>query len=78
MRGLRAVEAHLDHPSTGEFCHGDGLSLADVCTVPQLWSARRAGLDLSDCPRLTRIADACAELDAFRRAAPEAQPDFES
>jgi len=78
LRGLRAVEAHLDHPAAGEFCHGDRPTLADVCVVPQVVSARRAGLDLSSCPRLSRIADACLELEAFRLAAPEAQPDFEA
>jgi hypothetical protein len=43
--------------------------------VPQLFGARRFGVDLGALPTLARIASACGELDAFRRAAPEAQPD---
>jgi maleylacetoacetate isomerase len=61
--------------TTGPFLFGDSPGLADVCLVPQLYNARRYGLALDAYPRLTAVDAACATLDAFRRAAPEVQPD---
>ena len=37
LEGLKHLEAMLDSPETGKFCHGDTLSLADCCLVPQVW-----------------------------------------
>jgi len=77
-RGLSAVEAMLaGHPSTGKFCHGDRVSLADVLMVPQVANARRFDCDLSKMPTITRIVEECNALDAFARALPERQPDAE-
>ncbi|WP_028917592.1 maleylacetoacetate isomerase [Pseudoxanthomonas sp. J35] len=74
--GLDAFEALVaDDPSTGSFCHGDVPGLADCCLVPQLYNARRFGIDVARWPTLARIERACLELAAFRAAAPEAQPD---
>jgi len=74
-RGFTALEALIaDHPETGEFCHGDTPTLADVCLVPQLYNARRGRLDLPPFPNLVRIDANCRALDAFARAAPEEQP----
>ncbi len=74
-RGLAAVEAHLaDDPRTGHFCHGDAPTLADVCLVPQVANARRAGLDFARYPNVARVCDTAMALPAFERAAPEAQP----
>jgi maleylacetoacetate isomerase len=74
--GLDAVEAVLaDNPSTGTFCEGDIPTLADCCLVPQVYNAKRAGLDLAKWPYIRRINAACAELDAFQAARPEIQPD---
>jgi maleylacetoacetate isomerase/maleylpyruvate isomerase len=76
--GLQAVEAMLAGDArTGAFCHGDTPGLADCCLVPQVFNARRFGCDLSAMPTVLRIAEHCAGLEAFRRAAPEAQPDAE-
>lgn len=76
--GLAAVEQTLTNsPHTGVFCFGDAPSLADICLVPQVYNARRFNSDLSGCPTVVRIADHCATLDAFARAAPDKQPDAE-
>jgi maleylpyruvate isomerase len=72
--GLTALEAAVKG-GAGRFCHGDAVTLADLCLVPQLYGARRFGVDLSPCPTLVRIDGACRELEAFRLAEPEAQPD---
>jgi glutathione S-transferase len=43
--------------------------------VPQLYGCRRFGVDLAPYPTLVRVEAACRELEAFRRAEPEVQPD---
>ena len=57
------------------FCFGDGPGWADLHLVPQMANARRFACDLSPYPRLLAVHARCEELDAFRRARPEAQPD---
>ncbi|CAN7234905.1 maleylacetoacetate isomerase [Pararhizobium sp. LjRoot235] len=69
--GLGAFERMLDSPETGEFCHGDQPSMADLCLVPQIYNARRWGIDLSACPRATVIAGNCEQLPVFARAHPD-------
>ena len=74
--GFRAVEDVLkDNPSTGTFCEGDVPSIADCCLVPQVYNARRVGVDLSPYPTIARINAACLEIEAFDAARPERQPD---
>jgi maleylacetoacetate isomerase len=74
--GLAALERMLaDNAATGRYCHGHTPGLADACLVPQVYNARRWKLPLESYPTIVRIAEACNELEAFRRAAPEAQPD---
>ena len=75
--GLDAFEARLAEPETGTFCHGDAPGMADAVLVPQLFNARRFGLDLAPYPRALRVEAACAALPAFVEAAPERQPDAE-
>lgn len=72
--GLAAVDALV--AGEGRYCFGDAVTLADLCLVPQLYNARRFGVDLA-WPRLLAIEAACANLPAFRDAAPERQPDAE-
>jgi maleylacetoacetate isomerase len=74
--GLAAFETMLsDHPSTGDFCDGHMPTLADCCLIPQLYNARRFGIDLSAYPTIQRIETACLALPAFDAARPERQPD---
>ncbi|MGH8225996.1 MAG: maleylacetoacetate isomerase [Gammaproteobacteria bacterium] len=73
--GFEALEAMLADSRTGRFCHDNTPGLADLCLVPQVYNARRFECDLAPYPTIVRIDAACAELEAFTRAAPEAQPD---
>jgi maleylacetoacetate isomerase len=73
--GLDALEKELASPATGTFCHGDAPTIADACLVPQVHAARRWGLEVERWPILTRIARHADTLEAFRKAAPESQPD---
>ena len=69
--GLAAVEAMLDHPATGAFCHGDRVSLADICLVPQLYNADRWGVSLGAMPRIRRIRAALDSIPAVAAAHPD-------
>ena len=76
--GLLAYQA-LCEPLAGRFSVGDTPSLAECLLVPQLYNARRFAIDVEEeLPLLARIDSACAELDAFRAAHPDNQPDAPS
>lgn len=71
-----AVERMLaDDTRTGDFCHGDRPGLADACLYAQVINNKRFDVDMAPYPVITRVFGACEQLDAFRRAAPMAQPD---
>ena len=74
--GFDALEALLAADTArGDFCFGRAPTLADVYLVPQVESARRFGVDPARWPNILAVDTACAALDAFRLAAPAAQPD---
>lgn len=74
--GFDALEAMLSREAgSGDFCHGDTPTLADLCLVPQVFNAERFECDLSPYPRIQRITANCRALPAFQQAAPEVQPD---
>jgi maleylpyruvate isomerase len=76
--GLEAIEAQLRQAHRpGEFCVGATPTIADCCLVPQLFNARRFGVDLSPYPTLIAIDKACQQLKAFADAHPDRQPDAE-
>ncbi|HUL59837.1 MAG TPA: maleylacetoacetate isomerase [Anaeromyxobacteraceae bacterium] len=59
----------------GRFSFGDAPGLADCYLVPQLYAARRFGVDLAAYPTLRRVEEACQALAAFQAAHPDRQPD---
>jgi maleylpyruvate isomerase len=76
VAGFDAYEALLaSTPPSAPFSHGREPMLADIYLIPQIESARRFGVDLNRWPRLISIEAACLQIEAFRRAAPMAQPD---
>jgi maleylpyruvate isomerase len=72
-KGMAAVEA-VAVTTAGRHAVGDALSFADVCVAPQMYFARRFGIDLDRYPTMQRIEEACSELPAFRQAHAERQP----
>jgi maleylpyruvate isomerase len=74
--GFDAVEARL-RQTRGPFAFGERPTLADICIVPQMFNARRFGVDLAPYERICEI-DAIAEtVDAFASARPDRQSDAE-
>lgn len=70
--GFEAIDTELwAGGQTGAFCHGDSVSLADVCLVLRVANARRFEVDMAPYPIITRIDAACREIEAFAKAAPE-------
>ena len=74
--GFDAFEALIAADKTrGRFSFGDTPTLADVYLIPQVESARRFNVDMNRWPLISAIDKVCGELDAFKKAAPMAQPD---
>lgn len=70
-KGLIAFNAMLDHPATGRFCHGDRVTLPDLCLVPQVYNAARVGIDVTSYAHIARImANLCA-IPAVAAAHPD-------
>ncbi len=72
-RGLAAFEAQAS--SEGPFSFGETFSIADACLVPQVYAARRYGVDLAPFPKLVRADAAACALPFVAAAKPEAQGD---
>ncbi len=74
--GFRAFEVLAEACSdAGRFSVGDALSFADVWLVPQVYNARRFGVDLAPFPTITEIEQHCASLEPVAAAHPARQPD---
>ncbi|NOZ65407.1 MAG: maleylacetoacetate isomerase [Alphaproteobacteria bacterium] len=76
--GFRALETELARSDMrGDYCVGDSPTIADCCLIPQIFNARRFGLDMSAYPTLVKIENTCAALGAFQDAHPSKQDDAE-
>ena len=72
--GFKAVEEVLAE-SAGKFCVGDTPTMADFCLIPQIYNARRFGVDLTQFPVIMRVHDALEQLDFAKASHPDQQPD---
>jgi len=76
--GLAAMETMLaEHRESGRLCHGEQITLADICLVTQVTPAQTFKCDLAPYPRVMRIYDGLMAIPAFADAAPARQPDAE-
>jgi maleylacetoacetate isomerase len=84
VRGFTALERWVEAcagataPQALRACYGTAPTLADVCLVPQMYNARRYGVDVTPFPRLQAICAHLETLPAFQAARPEAQGDAEA
>lgn len=76
VRGLEALEG-VANDTAGRHLVRDGVTLADIYLIPQLYNARRFHVDLAPYPTLLRVEGECNALGEFQSAHPNAQPDYD-
>ena len=68
-RGLSSFEKILES-SSGTYCVGDTLTMADLCLIPQCYNALRYELNLDLFPRAKTIYEFCRTLPECKKAEP--------
>ena len=75
LTALDAIEANLHaSPDTGELCHGDSPTMADICLASHLIAAQFFKCDTTSYSHAQRIFANCNALPAFADSHPLRQP----
>lgn len=72
---LKAIEAILTETS-GNYCIGDGITIADIFLVPAVYTARLQKINLNEYPNVLKMSDRLNQLPEIIQTHPENQVDF--
>jgi fumarylacetoacetase len=79
LKGLETVIAAATGSRTELFAAGTTTpTMADLCIVPQIYSAQRFNVDLSPYPHVMAVYNNTTALPAVHAARPDAQPDAQA
>lgn len=70
VNGLKSFE-QVVKVRAGDFCIGEGITMADLALIPQVYNAKRNDVDLSPFPTIVRIFDRAMETEECKASAPE-------